>query len=58
MILIGKLKMIRETPTSVGQAIAIVIFGLMCGLKNLKQIHEWATGEPVRTFFDKEMEYI
>ena len=26
---------------NVGQAIAIVILGLMSGLKNLNQIHQW-----------------
>ena len=39
---------------SVGQAIAIVILGLMSGLKNLRQIHDWATNDTVRTFPEKE----
>ena len=40
---------------SVGQAIVIVILGLMSGLKNLRQIHDWATNDTVRTFLAKEM---
>ena len=39
---------------NVGQAIAIVILGLMSGLKNLNQIHQWATHEKVKAFLSEE----
>ena len=39
---------------SVGQAIAIVILGSMSGLKNLHEIHQWATHDKVRAFLREE----
>ena len=39
---------------NVGQAIAIVILGLMSGLKNLNQIHQWAENDRVRAFLREE----
>ena len=39
---------------SVGQAIAIVILGSMSGLKNLHEIHQWATHDKVRAFLSEE----
>lgn len=35
---------------SVKEAIIITILGSMCGLKNISQIHQWATSERVRMF--------
>ena len=40
---------------NVGQAIAIVILGLMSGLKNLNQIHRWAEHDKVRAFLKEEL---
>ena len=39
---------------SVKDAVVIVILGSLSGLKNVKQIHEWATTEHIRTFLEKE----
>ncbi|MDR1263403.1 MAG: hypothetical protein LBK46_07920 [Oscillospiraceae bacterium] len=36
---------------SVGEALAIVILGSMCGLRNVCQIRQWALSESVATFF-------
>ncbi len=35
---------------SVAEAIAIVILGSICGLKNISQIHQWATSDSVKIF--------
>ena len=35
---------------SVGEALTIVIFGSVCGLRNVSQIHQWASNERVREF--------
>ena len=35
---------------SVGETLTIVILGSFCGLKNVNQIHQWATNERVRDF--------
>ena len=40
---------------NIGQAIAIIILGTMSGLKNLNQIHQWATDEKVRAFLSEEL---
>lgn len=39
---------------NVGEAVAIVIMGLLCGLKNVSQIHQWATNEKVSEFLKEE----
>ena len=35
---------------SVGEALTIVILGTFCGLKNIRQIHQWADNERIRNF--------
>ena len=35
---------------NVGEIITIVILGSICGLRNIKQIHQWATSERVSEF--------
>ena len=40
---------------SVKAAVVIIIPGSLCGLKNVKQIHEQAATEHIRTFFEKEL---
>lgn len=35
---------------SVGEALTIVILGSFCGLRNVNQIHQWATNERVMSF--------
>ena len=35
---------------SVGETLAIVILGSLCGLKNVNQIHQWATSGRVKGF--------
>jgi len=35
---------------SVSEAITIVILGSICGLKNAKQIHQWAENDRTREF--------
>ena len=39
---------------SVLEAITIVILGSICGLKNVKQIHQWAANERVSGFLKEE----
>ena len=39
---------------SVKDAVIITILGSLCGLQNVKRIHEWATTEHVRAFLEKE----
>ena len=38
---------------SVGEALSIVILGSLCGLKNISQIHQWATNERTKEFLTK-----
>ena len=35
---------------SVGEALTIVILGTFCGLKNIRQIHQWSDNERIRNF--------
>jgi predicted transposase YbfD/YdcC len=35
---------------SVGEILTIVILGSLCGLRNVSQIHQWATNDRVRAF--------
>jgi hypothetical protein len=39
---------------SVSQALTIVILGSICGLRNLSQIHQWASHEKVRAFLNAQ----
>lgn len=39
---------------SVKEAIVIVILGTFCGLKNISQIHQWATSERVSEFLKEK----
>jgi hypothetical protein len=39
---------------SVGETLTIVIMGSMCGLRNVSQIHQWATNSRTRDFFAKQ----
>ena len=41
---------------SVWEALTIVIMGSFCGLKNVSQIHQWASNERVREFLAKRFE--
>lgn len=38
---------------NVGEAVSIIIMGLLCGLENVSQIHQWATSEKVSIFLDE-----
>lgn len=38
----------------VADVISIVVLGGLCGLKNVKQLHQWATNERTREFLRKE----
>jgi predicted transposase YbfD/YdcC len=38
---------------SVGKALTIVILGTICGLRNVSQIHHWASNERVREFLSE-----
>ena len=40
---------------SVEEAVVIVILGLMCGLKNIRQIQQWASHEHVTRFLQEEI---
>ena len=40
---------------SVSEAITIAILGSICGLKNVSQIHQWATNEQSKRIFDGEI---
>ena len=35
---------------NVGEALAIAILGTFCGLRNTKQIHQWASNERIAAF--------
>ena len=39
---------------SVKETITIIILGSLCGLKNISQIHQWATSERIRTFLKEK----
>lgn len=39
---------------SVGEMLRVVILGSICGLKNLKQIHQWATNDRVSEFLKEK----
>lgn len=41
---------------SVGEALTIIVLGSFCGLRNIKQIHQWASNERVSGFLRKEFE--
>ena len=36
---------------SVGEALTIVILGSMCGLRNVSQIHQWASNQRITRIF-------
>ena len=38
----------------VGEVISVMIMGLLCGLQNISQIHQWATSEKVSSFLDEK----
>jgi len=38
---------------SVGEALTIVILGTFCGLRNVSQIHQWATNARIKGFLEK-----
>jgi len=38
---------------SVGRALTIVILGSICGLRNVSQIHQWASHQRVKSFLDE-----
>jgi len=40
---------------SVGEALTIVIMGSFCGLRNVNQIHQWATDDRVSAFLEKHL---
>lgn len=39
---------------NVGEAVAIVIMGLLCGLENTSKIHQWAASEKVSAFLNEK----
>ncbi len=41
---------------SVADAITIVILGSICGLKNVSQIHQWATNEKIKKFLKEKFQ--
>lgn len=41
---------------SVSEAITIAILGSICGLKNVSQIHQWATNDRVSEFLREKFE--
>ena len=41
---------------SVGEALTIVILGTICGLKNVSQIHQWATNSQSREFLKERFD--
>ena len=41
---------------SVGEALTIVILGSLCGLKNVNQIHQWASHTRVSEFLSKNFD--
>ena len=43
---------------NVGEIITIVILGSICGLRNIKQIHQWATSERVSEFLKEKFKII
>jgi predicted transposase YbfD/YdcC len=41
---------------SVGEALTIIILGSMCGLRNVNQIHQWASSQQVMVFLREHFE--
>ena len=41
---------------SIGEALTIVILGSMCGLRNVSQIHQWASSQRVKVFLREYFE--
>jgi hypothetical protein len=41
---------------SVGEALTIVVLGSLCGLRNVRQIYQWATNQHIREFLAKNFE--
>ena len=39
---------------NVGEVVSIMIMGLLCGLKNTSQIHQWASSEKVSAFLNEK----
>ena len=40
---------------SITDTITIAVLGTICGLRNMKQIHQWASDERIREFLSKEL---
>ena len=43
---------------SLGEALAIVILGSLCGLKNVSQIHQWAESERAREWLKEKLKFL
>ena len=43
---------------SVGEALTIAILGTFCGLKNTKQIHQWANNARISEFLNEKCQII
>ena len=41
---------------SVADAVTIIILGSICGLKNVSQIHQWATNEKIKKFLNEKFQ--
>ena len=41
---------------SVVEAMIIVILGSICGLKNVSQIHQWASNEKIKKFLKEKFQ--
>jgi len=39
---------------SIGNTLTIMICGMLCGLKTIDDIHDWANSEPSKKFLDEE----
>ncbi|WP_255810419.1 hypothetical protein [Treponema denticola] len=39
---------------SVNEALKILLLGLLCGRKNIREIHEWATADIIKDRLNKE----
>ena len=39
---------------SIGQAITITVLGSLCGLKSVRQIHQWAESDSIRSLLKEK----
>jgi len=39
---------------SISDALIIAVCGMLCGLQNVSDVHEWSEAAPVRNFLSKE----